>query len=99
MTREEARAKLPTLIAPGSRIDPHYKNFIDCVRSRKREDLTADILEGHLSSSICHLCNIAYRTGRTLTFDSESESFIGDDEAQSYVTREYRSPFVVPEKV
>ncbi len=41
----------------------HQNNFIDAVRSRKREDQTADILEGHLSAALCHLGNISYRLG------------------------------------
>jgi len=45
----------------------HYANFIDAVRSRKHEDLTADILEGHLSSALCHLGNISYRLGETVS--------------------------------
>jgi hypothetical protein len=48
---------------------------------------------------MCHLCNIAYRTGRTLVFDSESETFIGDKKANRFVSREYRYPYVVPEDV
>jgi hypothetical protein len=43
--------------------DFHYANFIDAVRSRKPEALNADILEGHLSSALCHLGNISYRLG------------------------------------
>ena len=77
----------------------HFANFIDCVRSRKQENLTAPILEGHLSTSLCHLANIAYRTGRQVVFDSTNENFPGDDVANSYLTREYRYPFVVPEKI
>src|SRR5205807_1494988 len=42
----------------------HFSNFIKAVRSRKREDLNADILEGHLSSALCHLGNISYRLGK-----------------------------------
>lgn len=38
----------------------HYANFINAVRSRKHTDLTADILEGHLSSALCHTGNISY---------------------------------------
>ena len=38
----------------------HYGNFVDAVHSRKTEDLHADILEGHLSSGLCHLGNISY---------------------------------------
>lgn len=41
----------------------HYRNFIDCMRSRKHEELTGEILEGHLSSAMCHLGNISYRLG------------------------------------
>ena len=78
---------------------PHFANFVACVRSRKQEDLNTDILEGHLSTSMCHLSNIAYRTGREVTFDSANENFPGDAEANSYLTREYRYPFVVPEKI
>ncbi|MBW7997278.1 MAG: Gfo/Idh/MocA family oxidoreductase [Candidatus Glassbacteria bacterium] len=77
----------------------HRRNFIDAVRSRKSTDLGADILEGHLSSSLCHLANISYRLGRELSFDSHSERFIGDSQADGYLTRNYRYPYVVPEKV
>lgn len=44
----------------------HYANFIDAVRSRKHEDLSAEILEGHLSSALCHLSNVSYRLGEQL---------------------------------
>jgi predicted dehydrogenase len=44
--------------------DNHFKNFIDACRSRRVEDLNADILEGHLSSALCHTGNISYRLGK-----------------------------------
>jgi predicted dehydrogenase len=44
--------------------EDHYGNFIKAVRSRKHTDLNADILEGHLSSALCHTGNISYRLGR-----------------------------------
>ncbi len=80
-------------------IEPHYVNFTDCVRSRRWQDLNADILEGHLSTTMMHLGNIAYRTGRTLHFDPYSERFIDDDQANAYLTRNYRYPYVLPEKI
>jgi predicted dehydrogenase len=43
----------------------HFANFIDAVRSRKQTDLNADILEGHLSSALCHTGNISYQLGKT----------------------------------
>ena len=42
----------------------HYANFLKAVRSRKSSDLNADILEGHLSSGLCHLGNISHRLGK-----------------------------------
>jgi predicted dehydrogenase len=77
----------------------HFRNWIAAVRSRKTNDLAADIGEGHLSSALCHLANIAHRTGRTVRFDPKSERFPGDDEANRLLCRDYRSPYVVPEKV
>jgi hypothetical protein len=42
----------------------HFANFINAVRTRKVSDLNADILEGHLSSALCHTGNISYRLGK-----------------------------------
>ena len=80
----------------------HFANFIDCVRSRKQEDLTAPIKEGHISCALIHLANASYRLKRMLHFDPEAERVIGDDEANSLLresARGYRAPFTVPEEV
>jgi len=47
----------------------HFVNFLDAVRSRKAEDLNANILEGHVSSALCHLGNISYMLGKPATID------------------------------
>jgi predicted dehydrogenase len=78
---------------------PHFQNFVKAVRSRKREDLTAEIEEGHKSAVMCHLANIAYRLGRTLDFDSVKEKFVSDSDADKMLTRAYREPYVVPREV
>jgi predicted dehydrogenase len=54
-----------------------FENFISCVRSRKQEDLYADILEAHLSSALCHLGNISYQMGKEVPFGKDSET-LGD---------------------
>jgi len=77
----------------------HYLNFIEAVRSRKRESLNAEIEEGAASTVLVHLANISYRIGRTVHFDSKTMTCVNDPEANRYLTREYRKPFVVPEKV
>ncbi len=58
----------------------HYANFVKAVRSRRVEDLNADILEGHLSSALCHLGNISYRLGSDQPFNKKTGA-LGDDKA------------------
>ncbi len=54
----------------------HYDNFIKAVRSRKVEDLNADVLQGHLSASLCHLGNISYYLGAQMPI-AELEKALG----------------------
>ena len=88
----------PTLIGDEKRDpgQPHFENFIECVRSRKVEDLKAPIEEGHLSTTLCHLGNISYRVGRSLKFDGATERFEGDEEADKLLGRTYRAPYLLP---
>jgi predicted dehydrogenase len=77
----------------------HWANFLDALRSGKQETLHCDILEGHLSTVLPHLANISYRVGRSLTFVGDREKFANDREADGHLTRVYRKPYVVPDKV
>ncbi|HQC42516.1 MAG TPA: gfo/Idh/MocA family oxidoreductase, partial [Verrucomicrobiota bacterium] len=40
----------------------------------KVSDLNADILEGHLSSALCHTGNISYRLGKLATMDEVEQT-------------------------
>ena len=64
----------------------HFANFIGAVRSGNREDLAADILEGHQSSALCHLGNISHRLGeRQSVTDVRSQlkrAAVGDEAMQ-----------------
>jgi predicted dehydrogenase len=135
--------EIRTFTGKGDGEGGHFGNFIKAVRSRKSSDLNADILEGHLSSALCHTGNVSYKLGRAATpeeiresikgdkaavetlerfqahlaankvdlkvdratlgahlkMDPKTERFIGNDKANAMLTREYRAPFVVPEKV
>ncbi|MGV3722151.1 MAG: Gfo/Idh/MocA family protein, partial [Actinomycetota bacterium] len=82
---------------PSERDRTHLVNFLECVKTRKKPN--APVEDGHYSAMVCHLGNIAYRTGRRLQFDPKSESIIGDKEASAMLTRKYRKPWVVPEKL
>lgn len=66
----------------------HRQNFIDAIRERARPN--APIEMGHLSSTLCHLGNVAARLGRSLRFDGEKEQVIGDKEANQLLGRIYR---------
>jgi predicted dehydrogenase len=79
--------------------DNHFANFIDAVRTRKRETLNAEVEEGAASTVLVHLANMSYRLGRTLHFDAATMTCVGDSEANKMLSRAYRKPFVVPEKV
>jgi predicted dehydrogenase len=59
----------------------HYENFIKAVRSRQHGELNADILEGHLSSALCHLGNISYRLGDLVSGQEASERLGTDKES------------------
>ncbi len=83
----------------GTNMGDNWANFISAVRSGKHSDLNAPIEEGAISTTLVHLANISYRVGRTLNFDAESYSCVGDPEANAMFRRQYREPFVVPEKV
>jgi hypothetical protein len=121
----------------------HFANCIAAVRSRKQSDANGNILDGHLSSALCHTGNISYQLGRphspeeireavknnadiaealgrmeqhlaannvdlhqtpatlgvVLKMDPKTERFLDNAEANQLLRREYRAPFVLPEKV
>ncbi|MBI5086427.1 MAG: Gfo/Idh/MocA family oxidoreductase [Acidobacteria bacterium] len=85
---------------PGRRAGgDHFANWIKAIKSRKTEDQNGPVESAHLASGLAHLGNIAYRTGRVLTFDSKKEKFVNDKEADTYLTRNYRKGFEVPKNV
>ena len=85
-------------MANGPRGHPeHMHNFLDCVRSREQPAANAEV--AHLSCGLVHLGEIAYRVGRVLDFDPQSEVFVDDPEADKLLTKEYREPWSVPDPV
>lgn len=71
----------------------HYKDFVDCVRSRKKP--ICDVEIGARSVTVCHLGNLAYWHDRKLRWDPAREQFIGDVEANTWLDREKRGPWKV----
>ena len=72
----------------------HIQTFVDCMKSRQRP--LADVEAGRLSTTICHLGNINYHLQRDLVFDPKTETFGDDTEANRYLKKSYREPYVLP---
>jgi predicted dehydrogenase len=80
----------------------HFANFLNAVHSGNYHDLHCDINKGFFSTVLPLTANISYRLKRELHFmggDMDMERFANDDEANAMLTRAYRPPYVVPDKV
>jgi predicted dehydrogenase len=67
----------------------HFQNFADAIRGEGK--LNCEIEEGHKTTLLCHLGNIAWRTGRTVHFDTVKRRITGDPDADRLWSREYRA--------
>jgi len=56
-------------------------------------------MEEHLKDNSVALDGLNYRLGTRLTFDAATESFVGDSQANQLLTRQYRRPFAVPDRL
>ena len=98
-TSETADEGYDPMDLAGAGGEGHFDNFITAVRSGNRNDLNSEIASGNISTVLAHLANISCRLGRQLNFDGERERFVGDSKANQMLTRKYRKPYVVPERV
>jgi predicted dehydrogenase len=73
----------------------HHANWLECIKTRRPP--IADVEIGHRSATVCHLGNIAVRTGRKIVWDPVQEAVVGDAEAARMVSRPYRAPWNLPE--
>lgn len=71
----------------------HIGNWLHCVRTRQRP--AADVEIGHHATVLCHLGNIARWAGRKLAWDPDKERFVDDDDANTYLERPMRAPWVI----
>lgn len=72
----------------------HVRNFLDCVKSRKPPVLNLEL--AHHVSTVAHLGNIAFRSGRKITWDAVNERIVGDRDADKLVGVKYRKPWTLP---
>src|SRR6185503_201647 len=66
----------------------HFQNFLETIRGNAK--LNSEMEEGHLSTQLCHLGNIAYRTGRNLQIDPKTGLIMNDKDAAKLWKRDYR---------
>jgi hypothetical protein len=89
-------ANLDNVKKPGSP-DPrpaHVRNFLDCVKSRQQPVLNLGI--GQHVSTVAHLGNISFRTGRKVVWDAVNEKVVSDTQADALVGVKYRQPWNLP---
>lgn len=72
----------------------HHRNWLDCIKSR--QDPICNVEIGHRSATVCHLGNIAIRTGKKVHWDPKKEEVVGDAEVAQWVRRPYRAPWKLP---
>jgi predicted dehydrogenase len=87
----EARGEEVSLPRGGNALDQHYRDWFDCIRSR--EQPLMDIEPGHRVASMCILANLAYRAGRPLRWNAETERFIDDPAADHMLGNPGRAEF------
>jgi predicted dehydrogenase len=71
----------------------NMKTFMECIKSRKTP--SSDVASHNKAMNICHAINIAMRLNRELTFDTKAENFVGDDQANTFVSREQRKGYEI----
>jgi hypothetical protein len=71
----------------------HYQNFLDAIRSRKPPVSPLD--QAVRSDNLSHLCNIAVRLKRKITWDPKGEAIVGDAEATKMMHRDLRAPWTL----
>ena len=71
----------------------HVQDFIDCVKTRATP--SADVSIGHRSATVCHLGNIAVRTGKSINWNPQTETVEGDSETAKWLMKEYRKPYSI----
>jgi predicted dehydrogenase len=79
----------------GQGLNNHMKNFIDCIKDKSLTPNTNIAIAAN-TARVCHLGNIALKTGRRLYWDAENSKFIGDNDANNYLVPNYRAPWELP---
>ncbi len=92
----DAQGKKLEVGSPQREDDPgHKQDWVDAIRNQRLP--VCDVAIGHVASSLIHLGNIAWRTGRRLRWDGDRQRFVDDEAANELLGRTYRKPWTLPE--
>lgn len=93
VSHDELRRDLPEPTIAGTTPSTHTRNFLDCVKSRGIPACNEDVMrKSHVA---CHAAAIAWKLGRKLDFDPDTETFVDDDQANRMRSRAMRSPWLI----
>ena len=78
----------------GENHEPHMKNFIECIKTRK--DPACTIENGRLVAVYAHMANIALRTNSRLEWNEAGKNFGNNAAANELIAPVYRKPWKLP---
>lgn len=91
-----AMERVDLIKGDGQGLNNHMKNFIDCIKDRDKTPNTNIEIAAN-TARVCHLGNIALKTGKRLYWDAAKSKFTGDEDANSFLIPEYRAPWKLPD--
>ena len=90
-----AMERVELIKGDGQGLNNHMKNFIECIKDTSKTP-NANVAIAANTARVCHLGNIALKTGRRLYWDADNSKFIDDNNANEYLTPTYRAPWELP---
>ena len=91
-----AMERVDLIKGDGQGLNNHMKNFIDCIKDRDKTPNTNIEIAAN-TARVCHLGNIALKTGKRLYWDAAKSKFTGDEDANSFLIPKYRAPWKLPD--
>lgn len=89
--RDDSNARVDVKLDGSVKADvaENQRNWVDCIKSGSTPNASID--QAIQTTTAIHLGNIATRLSRTIHFDAQSESIVGDEEANAMLSRKYRA--------
>ncbi|GAA5220431.1 Gfo/Idh/MocA family protein [Membranihabitans marinus] len=76
-------------------LDINTQNFIDVVRSRNASDLNTPLQVGYNAAVVCHLGNIALKSGQKIHWNPDKSKF-NEKIANQYINAQYQNGWKLP---